>query len=248
MSTLDSEIKPSKLKSTLNWLTDALFPRRFLKCGYFDTWLCFKCLSELQFKRQLHCPACTIATTIGEFCNNCKTSHFLNGVWSAQPYGNKLIKQLIHDLKFEYISEIADHLGHLMVVALQTFTLPPAWHAIPKDKWQLVPIPLANNRLRKRGYNQALKLSEKVSAEMNLEIIEILERTRDTLQQSKLAPELKNTNLKNAFQIKSGINLNGGAFILVDDVYTSGATLEEAARILKQAGASEVWGLTAAYG
>lgn len=238
----------SKFKLTANWLTDALFPKKCLGCGKYNTWCCFSCLAELTFSRQLHCPNCSAVTPLGEFCGTCSSEHYLTGVWSAQPYSAPLIRKLIHDLKFEYIPEIAETLGHLMIITLKTFQLPPAWHPTPRDEWQLVPIPLSKSRLHERGFNQAEKLAEVVSTNTKLKLADILERSRHTLQQSKLATELRSVNIQGSFKLKSGISVSNQTFILVDDVYTSGATLEEAARVLKSADAREVWGLTVARG
>ncbi|MBI5733649.1 MAG: ComF family protein [Candidatus Kerfeldbacteria bacterium] len=237
------------VKKIFDWLKDALFPRRCLGCQAWGEWCCLKCLAELEFPRQLHCPSCGTASPVGEFCPSCKTGRALDGLWAVQPYGQPLIKKLIHDFKYEYLTELADTLGQILITTLRAYQLPPVWHSLKPSEWQLVPVPLARRRLRERGFNQADLLAQIVARATGLKKQDILTRAHTTMPQSKITDYNKRRqNLRQVFKLKPEVNCQNQVYILVDDVYTSGTTLEECAKLLKSGGALEVWGLTVAKG
>ncbi|MFA4818763.1 MAG: ComF family protein [Patescibacteria group bacterium] len=237
------------LKQFFNWLVEALFPQRCAGCGQFNDWACPLCLAELTYPRQLTCPTCGANSPVGEFCENCNSNQSLNGLWCSQSYSNRLIKKLISGLKYQFLTAAVPILGQILITTLRVYNLPPPWHATPRSNWFLVPVPLAKWRARERGFNQAALLAQVVSEAANLQIADIIERTRGTQPQSKITdPAKRRQNLQNVFKLKAGIDCQNQVYILVDDVYTSGATLQECAKLLKAAGAMEVWGLTVAKG
>jgi len=231
-----------------NWFLDALYPKRCLGCGAWGSWCCNRCLASLSFSRELHCPACGQVSAVGEFCDHCRSGHELKGLWLAQRYGNPLVRSLIKALKYDGLTDLLKPLARLLTATLKSYSLPPAWHEVPRERWLLVPVPLANKRLRSRNFNQAEALAKLVGADTGLTVAPVLERLRATKPQSELREEDKTANVHNAFGVIAGSNVSGRACIVVDDIYTSGATMEECARALKAAGALEVWGLTIAQG
>jgi len=230
------------------WLLDALYPKRCLGCGSLDYWCCPACYAGLTFGRELKCPGCSLPSQLGAWCANCSAGHNLNGLWVAQPYGNPLVRNMIKAWKYDGLKELAQPLLNLLLAALKTYSLPPAWHAVARANWQLVPVPLARRRRLARNFNQAEVLAQGIASALNLKINPLLERQRRTKPQSELRDQERLTNLKGAFKLKDGSQAKDEIFILVDDIYTSGATLEECALVLKQAGAAEVWGLVIAQG
>lgn len=114
----------------------------------------------------------------------------------------------------------------------------------------LVPIPLYHARERKRGYNHAHILAQELSRKLNLPIIKVLKRIRNTKTQVDLGKEERKKNLKDAFEIDSKLvsQIKGKQIFLVDDIFTTGSTLLETAKVLKKNGAESVWGLTLARG
>ncbi len=231
-----------------NWLVDALFPRRCLGCGRYGSYCCTACLASLHFPRQLTCPSCGEPSELGAFCAECRADKALHGVWVAQYYGNPLVRELIHNLKYDGLKELTVPLGNILTATLKAFDLPPAWHGTPRSEWQLVPVPLTARKLRQRNFNQAELLAHFVHEQAKLPLVRVLERVRHTKPQNKLTNEERAENVREAFTVVPGANVNGKTFVVVDDVYTSGATLEACARALKAAGAHEVWGLTVAKG
>ena len=143
----------------------------------------------------------------------------------------------VHALKYGGLPRIADDLA----TAMRKRQSPADGAAV------LVPIPLATKRLRTRGYNQSAMLARALARQWRIPVIpDLLVRTRETPTQTALTPDTRLANVAGAFSPRHGrgVGLPGGTLILVDDVFTTGATLAEAARALEQAGATRVEGVT----
>jgi predicted amidophosphoribosyltransferase len=126
------------------------------------------------------------------------------------------------------------------------------------DSAWLVPVPLGPNRLRQRGYNQSERLARALARRWRRPVVELLARTRETTTQTALTPDARLANVAGAFEVRSGkCGVRNGrvprdsafctpnsALVLVDDVFTTGATLAEAARALERAGARTVLAVT----
>jgi len=122
------------------------------------------------------------------------------------------------------------------------------YRTITKDTL-LVPIPLHPMRARKRGYNQSLLLANGLAKRFDLTVADCLSRVKNTVPQVGLSQKERQENIKDAFALKSGVNMQDVAQVfLIDDVVTSGATLKEAAKLLKKVGVGKVWGVTLAHG
>ena len=106
----------------------------------------------------------------------------------------------------------------------------------------VVPVPLHRRRRRARGFNQAADLAQ----HLGLPVVEALRRRRATQSQTDLPAAKRHANVRGAFAIRRGVDVAGLRIVLVDDVSTTGATLESCARVLREAGALDVSALTAA--
>ena len=157
-------------------------------------------------------------------------------------------REAVHALKYRGLPRIADDLAAAMVGV-----------ALPTDEASvLVPIPLAPKRLRERGYNQSEALARALSRLWRIPVVDVLVRSRETATQTALTPETRLANVAGAFamrnakygmrnergRVDSAFRTPNPTFILVDDVFTTGATLAEAARALEQAGARTILGIT----
>ncbi len=231
------------------WLVEAIWPTKCLACGREGSWCCPVCLASFTFPRQLNCPDCGTLSALGEFCAACKKDKYLNGLWPTQSYGNPNIRSLIKSFKFEGLTGAAPYLVELMYGLMRAFNLPPAWHTVPANQWCLTPVPLTNRRQRARNFNQSELLAKLLAEKTALPYENVLLRIHFSKPQSELsADNLRLENVKGCFEIKKESLITGRIFILVDDVYTTGATMEECAKVLKKAGACEVWGLVVAKG
>jgi len=114
----------------------------------------------------------------------------------------------------------------------------------------ITPVPLTKQRLRLRTFNQSELIAESIAEICNISVLkDVLVRTRQEIPQAEIEnEEQRKENVKNSFRCADSQKLQKATVILVDDVYTSGATMEECARVLKQAGAKEVWGMVIAKG
>ena len=150
---------------------------------------------------------------------------------------NELLREAIHCFKYRNYRVAAPCLGRLMARYL-------ADNPLPGDV--LAPVPLHSRRLRERGYNQAELLAREVSRVTGIKVDTTwLNRVRNTAPQAQAADgSLRHANMAGAFLCRA--DLSGTACILVDDVCTTGSTLNACAEALVAAGASEVWALTLA--
>ena len=156
------------------------------------------------------------------------------------------LRDLIHMLKYQHVRPAAGVLGRMLAEVVAS--LQAGWG---DARLLVVPVPLFPAKLRQRGFNQAeliaragLKLS--LSRERYLLCGNVLERTRDTQSQTGLTPHQRRANLRAAFRVKDREQVSGREVLLVDDVFTTGATASECARVLRRAGATRVWVATVA--
>lgn len=178
----------------------------------------------------------------------CQTRYSIEGVFPSLVYKG-IVKKLVYTFKYPpYLKDLREQLIELFyegIIQKEQF------FSLLKGSCVFVPIPLSKAKFRKRGYNQAQILAEGLSKRLGIPMIDALERNKNTKTQVGLTKEERQKNIKNAFAIKndflSAIETYDHIF-LVDDVVTSGATLQEAANLLKRAGARSVWGLTLAHG
>lgn len=119
------------------------------------------------------------------------------------------------------------------------------WQQTPLAAEVIVPVPLHSRRLRERGYNQSLLLAQQLAREAALPVLsDVLRRVKYTMSQTQLDGNQRRQNVAGAFVCTEGVR--DKTVLLVDDVCTTGATLEASSRALKAGGASSVWALTLA--
>lgn len=134
-------------------------------------------------------------------------------------------------------------------------TMLPAIHtllavALPKEKFAgvdyVIPVPLHCKKLQARGFNQAEKIFHPWADACQLIWLEALLRCRDTKPQYKMTVAERRCNMREAFSLREGLNLSGKKVLLVDDIFTTGVTMQECAMVLKKAGTKNIFGLTLA--
>ena len=242
----------NKLKK---FLLELFFPSFCLGCQKEGTYLCQDCKAVLEISEYNYCLCNKNPLIISSEqkkhgkCNKCYHKN-LTGLYSALPYKEKpLTRKLIHQFKYQpYIKDLAKTLAnliieHLIIVNKNT-----------DDIWKnsiLVPIPLDKNKLKSRRYNQSEELAKELTKVLKIPVIsDALIKIKQTAPQMELKKEDREKNLANAFAINKNFVSSGltkfSKVFLVDDVYTTGSTMEECAKILKEAGAKQVWGIAIA--
>jgi len=184
------------------------------------------------------CPGCGKPQASGIVCPVCRQRQTeIDGIRSPFRFA-EVIREAIHQLKYRNLKAISPCLAGLLADYLQSSPLPGE---------ALVPVPLHPRRLRERGYNQSSFLARELGKLINLPVIEdCLVRVKEAQPQVRTATvEDRRKNVTDAFKCQNG-KVRGKQIILIDDVCTSGATLESCASALKSEGVTSVWGLTLA--
>jgi ComF family protein len=227
------------------FILETIFPISCLGCQRESFWLCSDCFSRIKILDFQLCPVCeNNITEMGALCPNCRNlgKSSLDGLVATVSYENQIIKKLIYNLKYRFISDSSEPLSKLMIKALIRNDLP-----IPD---LVVPVPLHPRRLRWRGFNQSRLLAKNISKNLapflEIEVLDVLKRNKNSKPQMKIKSYQKRLqNIQNIFSFNTqfGNNiLKNKKILLVDDVATTGATLQECARILKENGAKKVYG------
>jgi len=179
----------------------------------------------------------------------------LDGLYFAVNYQNFLVKKLIQKFKYEpFIKELAKILSSLIITHFQLldnkpnfFYLVEKWKSSNGANFILLPIPLNEKRLRWRGFNQAEEIAKELSQFFKIPLVRnCLLRIKNNQPQVELKEMARKNNIKNVFSCQNQKEIMGKKILLVDDVYTTGATMEEAAKVLKGSGAKEVLGVVIA--
>ena len=206
--------------------------------------VCLTCRQNLNKdeKPQLVCDRCFQTIVIHRYFK--KQPSFILG--AAADYQNEVVRQLIHYFKYEEFIAAAEPLGKIMIQYLENSRL--LEEAANFDL--IIPLPLHPNRQRRRGFNQSEKLAQIINQKLNLPIEnQAFIRVKNTLPQMGLEnKKQRKENIKDAFAIKAkhGETLKDKSIILIDDIFTSGATIKQAVKILKQAGVKKIIVLVAA--
>lgn len=228
-------------------ILDLLLPSFCLACekplgSAPDLLFCPDCLEKILWIQSPLCPCCgrvyLVAPGGDHHCGACLASpkHFSRA--RALFLYEEPLKKVIHRFKYQgktaclkSFARFADNLPHLAEVAGADL---------------IMPVPLHPTRLRERGFNQALLLARALFPKDRRIVTSLLVRCRPTKPQTSFNGAARRTNLKNSFAVLKPHLLTGKRILLVDDVFTTGTTVNECARVLKKAGAVEVMVLTLA--
>ena len=205
---------------------DALFPPRCLLCDEVLGLLpeCPACKGELARLSRGHAPDIAAAPLV------------LDGAFAAFWYEDG-VREAVHRMKYADRPDVARLFAGAMAAALP--------EGLGADG--VIPVPSARKRLARRGYDVPLLLARYLARAAGLPLCAgFLEKVRETPPQARLSGEERRRNLKGAFRARAPEAVRGRAFLLADDVFTTGSTMEECAQALTQAGATRVYALTAA--
>lgn len=228
-------------QAVIQQFLDMLFPVHCASCHRSGHVLCPSCIAQIQPLPSPFCQQCGTPLFPGSICKSCQYHPLkLNGQRAVSTYQEPL-RTCIHALKYYGNTRLAEPLGLLLAEAYRRY-------GIKADI--MIPVPLHSERQRQRGYNHASLLAEVCSTRLAIPLHEdVLVRHRATAAQVDLNPKDRYPNVAGAFLCTSAFAtgaLYGRRIVIIDDVSTTGATLEACAAPLFAAGAEAVWGLVLA--
>jgi len=237
----------------LDWLVDWLYPPRCRACarriqGRDAEYFCAACWKAIQPVAHPLCPRCgrpfPDASGDDHVCGVClkRAPHFVAArAWACYPREEAQehpLRQVVQKFKYGRKVSLGKPLGRLMARGCREFMAGCQIDLV-------VPVPLHPKRLRWRGFNQAALLARQVGRAYRVPVdVFVLKRHRETTPQTQLSEEERRRNVRGAFVLHPERSVKGLNVLLVDDVYTSGATANECSRTLLRAGARQVYVLT----
>ncbi len=237
--------------NTLSNIFNFLFPRQCIGCGYYGDYICPTCKKRYIKHQKHYCHVCKKFTKIGELAHkNCIKNSNLDFVFVCLKY-NKFIEKLIADIKYNLYTDVVNSIVPFYIEKfLQNFS--------DYRNIILVPVPLYYRRRWSRGFNQSELIALKLQENLNVECLNLLKRNRNTKHQVGLKRADRITNVFNAFGFKDKIwrdffqrtkrKKEEIMIFLIDDVMTTGSTLEEAAKVLREHGFKNIAGIVLARG
>jgi len=227
------------LTTTRNIWSDLLtliFPERCTGCNQLGSLFCDECQRKVQFVLPPLCPLCGYPSSENLVCPQCQRSPLaIDGIRSVAFFEGSL-RQAVHAFKYQGLRTLAVPLARMVSAC---------WQREPLPADAIVPVPLHRHRLRERGYNQAGLLAQVLGRESNLPVYEgWLVRAKATSPQVELDAWARKENVAGAFQCRQPEAVEGRRVLLIDDVCTTGSTLESCSLALRQAGARSVWAFT----
>lgn len=218
-------------------VADIFYPPVCVDCGTPNQRVCPSCLSNIQFIKGDLCPTCGEPSKNQRVCKICLSNPpYFQGLRGLAHYSGPVRASILR-LKYESDYGLGEILSRLMVEKLKLLG------------WQVnlvMSVPLSQSKLLERGYNQADLLARPIAYALNLPFLpKAISRIRETRSQVGLNSEERILNLKNAFSAESKL-VNNKSVLLIDDVTTTGTTINECSRALLGAGAASVFSMTLA--
>lgn len=223
-------------------IKDLFFPKSCFNCQKEGNFLCSVCRGGLFFNTPPFCPFCKRIYDRFLTCAQCKNFTGIDGVFSLFSYQDRLVRALIKHFKYRFIKEIPEELEDVM----RAFFI--KYNGLLGDfsGWVIVPVPLFWYQFCYRGFNQSLEIARIIAKIIKAPVADkLLIKWRPTKNQAKLPDEKRILNTTGAFAVKE---VSPQKILLIDDVFTTGATVKSCAMALRKAGAKEIRVLTLARG
>ncbi len=227
-----------QLRYFWSYILDLIFPKICCGCGAWGKYLCLECRKNVRFFEFSVCPACDHPTLVGKTHDVCKTPNGLDGFIAIAQY-EEPVSLLIKKVKYRYMSDAVDEIVEIFL---------DHWPLYAPKFDMLIPIPMHPKKQNIRGFNQAGKISERLGTQLKIEVqTNILKKTQQTAPQASLKLKERKMSRNLGFVCMNPEKIRGKIIGLVDDVATTRTTLQLAGKVLKEAGAKEVWGVVFAH-
>ncbi|NQV18062.1 MAG: ComF family protein [Armatimonadetes bacterium] len=227
----------------LNPIIDLIFPKICLGCncklGREQTFLCSECEAFLEFLTGNICEICG-SIKVENQCRTCETNTFSFDKACSVFHFNQVVQNLIHELKYSEMTKIAKYLGGFTVEYLEKFQ--------PFKNVDIIsPVPLHKVKKRARGFNQAEFLTKEIAKKMNWQHTpNLVLRKKFTKTQTKLKRNQRQINVSGAFVLNPKFDVAQKNILIVDDVFTTGSTVNAFSKLLKNNAVSKIYVLTIA--
>lgn len=235
-----------KLSDFIDGALNLIFPLNCLICqrgleSGNKKYLCRHCWAKIRLIEEPVCSQCGRPSAL-PMCSSCKRRRYHFQTARAAGLYEGILRECIHLFKYSKKVHLAQPLGNLLTALMRN-------NGSLGKASLLVPVPLDGRRYREREFNQAYLLAQVVSHYFGIPIsFRNLRRTRTALPQTQLNRKQREENIKGLFQVKKAKEYRGKTILIIDDVFTTGSTANECAKVISQAGAREVNILTVARG
>lgn len=234
----------TKTQRLVNTALNILFPKECVGCSREGDWLCPACVGTIYIRERFSCPNCANPTVFGGTCARCAKRGFpLSSLIFITTYRDERIRKLVRIFKYNYCYEAEEALRRLVLKFLGKYE-----YAMPQAEL-IAPVPLHLARLQSRGFNQSALIARRIGEVLNLNCKEdALLRIKNNIPQVEVDENEREINVRGVFIAQDAEVIQNKSIMLVDDVYTSGSTMQECARVLRGAGARAVHGFVIARG
>ena len=233
-----------KLEKIKEVVVDALFPKFCIGCNKEGQYVCEDCKVFLG-EASLICPVCEKSSFTGQRHTHCSVRYGLDGlvgVWEYEGITRAALNEIKYKYIFDAISEFTENSFEVMSKDILRFQ--PFLSLLHLEDINISYVPMFLKKEKRRGFNQAKIIAKTINKIMEKETLSLLMKNRDTLSQTNLNKEERIKNVKDCFSMLPNLSFMPRNLVLVDDVWTTGATMKECCKILKKAGVQNIWGFT----
>lgn len=233
------------VRRVASFCIEAIFPASCYGCGAADSYLCERCLGIVGALPEPRCPHCATRLPFGELPNACRAAIHASRFFCCADYHTPSIRNAIHDFKYAGAFALAPDLARY----IRAWIFRRGYAELFADPTILVvPVPSHPKRQRERGFHPAAKLAESFAQQMNLAYCgDALMKTKNNPPQVETkSADQRRENVKGVFILHKPQLVRGRTVLIVDDVCTTGATITECARAIRDGKPKKIWALTVA--